>query len=373
MTTVNGTPPSTAAAPRRAPAASANRSTRSTPTPSSSCSSPSSSTRTRRALPTRRSSCPRPRSSRRAEARRAVRPGPEGPGREQGPDGGRADRPEGHLDRRRRARAAQRHRDRHEPGQQVPNPHRRRPRSSRSTTSPPSAPSPHLSGTRPPAEPSHQHHGTEHAPHAGTTRRPAPPRHGRRPTLRQEDPVLRSLFSGITGLRQHQTLMDVVVNNISNVNTAGFKSSSVVFEDTLSQMMRPPRRPTAARRRRPQPRAGRPRRPARRDQHELRQGSAQNTGKATDLMIQGDGFFVLATAASSSTPGPGLHVRQQRHAGQPRGHPGPGLDGQRRGVNRTRPSATSLIPVGHAAPADGDRHSCWSPGTSSRPGPTPTS
>ena len=75
--------------------------------------------------------------------------------------------------------------------------------------------------------------------------------------------MLRSLFSGITGLRQHQTLMDVVSNNISNVNTVGFKCSSVVFEDTLSQLVR------AAvvarqRRRRHQPGAGRPGRPARR-------------------------------------------------------------------------------------------------------------
>jgi flagellar hook protein FlgE len=50
--------------------------------------------------------------------------------------------------------------------------------------------------------------------------------------------VLRSLFSGITGLRAHQTLMDVVSNNISNVNTTGFKTSTAVFEDTLSQTMR---------------------------------------------------------------------------------------------------------------------------------------
>jgi flagellar hook protein FlgE len=47
--------------------------------------------------------------------------------------------------------------------------------------------------------------------------------------------MLRSLFSGITGLRQHQTLMDVVSNNISNVNTIGFKSSSAIFEDTLNR------------------------------------------------------------------------------------------------------------------------------------------
>jgi flagellar hook protein FlgE len=104
--------------------------------------------------------------------------------------------------------------------------------------------------------------------------------------------VLRSLFSGITGLRQHQTLMDVVGNNIANVNTTGFKSSSVVFEDTLSQMMRaasPPNGGTGGIN------------PAQVGlgvqlgaiNTNFAQGSAQNTGRATDLMIQGDGFFVL--------------------------------------------------------------------------------
>ena len=104
--------------------------------------------------------------------------------------------------------------------------------------------------------------------------------------------MLRSLFSGITGLRQHQTLMDVVGNNIANVNTVGYKSSTAVFEDTLSQMMRS---------------AGAPNNglggvnPAQVGlgaqlgaiSTNFAQGSAQNTGRATDLMIQGDGFFVL--------------------------------------------------------------------------------
>ena len=45
--------------------------------------------------------------------------------------------------------------------------------------------------------------------------------------------MLRSLFSGISGLRAHQTMMDVTGNNIANVNTAGFKASATVFEDTL--------------------------------------------------------------------------------------------------------------------------------------------
>ena len=48
--------------------------------------------------------------------------------------------------------------------------------------------------------------------------------------------MLRSLYSGISGLRSHQTMLDVTGNNIANVNTAGFKGSAVQFQDTLSQM-----------------------------------------------------------------------------------------------------------------------------------------
>ena len=104
--------------------------------------------------------------------------------------------------------------------------------------------------------------------------------------------MLRSLFSGISGLRQHQTMMDVVGNNIANVNTNGFKASSVVFEDTLSQMLRAAAAPSAA--------AGgmNPNQVGLgvqlgAVQTNFLQGSAQTTNKATDLMIQGDGFFVL--------------------------------------------------------------------------------
>jgi flagellar hook protein FlgE len=106
--------------------------------------------------------------------------------------------------------------------------------------------------------------------------------------------VLRSLFSGITGLRAHQTLMDVVSNNISNVNTTGFKSSAVVFEDTLSQTLRSAGAPATSG-------ATGGINPAQVGlgvqlgaiSTNFGQGSAQNTGKSTDLMIQGDGFFLL--------------------------------------------------------------------------------
>ena len=49
--------------------------------------------------------------------------------------------------------------------------------------------------------------------------------------------MLRSLFAGISGLRVNQTMLDVTGNNIANANTIGFKSSSTVFQDTLSQML----------------------------------------------------------------------------------------------------------------------------------------
>ncbi len=49
--------------------------------------------------------------------------------------------------------------------------------------------------------------------------------------------MMRSLFSGVAGLKTHQTKMDVIGNNIANVNTAGFKSSSVNFSDTFYQMV----------------------------------------------------------------------------------------------------------------------------------------
>jgi len=104
--------------------------------------------------------------------------------------------------------------------------------------------------------------------------------------------MLRSLFSGISGLKAHQQMMDVVSNNIANVNTIGYKSSNVVFEDTLSQLMRASASATVAT-------GGL--NPTQIGlgvelgavQTNFLQGSTQITNKPTDLMIQNDGFFVL--------------------------------------------------------------------------------
>jgi len=113
--------------------------------------------------------------------------------------------------------------------------------------------------------------------------------------------MLRSLFSGISGLRAHQQMMDVVGNNIANVNTAGYKTANVVFEDIISQQVLNPGAPV--------PVTGgnqfvRPMGGVNGGQiglgvrlaevsNNFSQGSAQITGKNTDMMIQGDGFFVV--------------------------------------------------------------------------------
>ena len=47
--------------------------------------------------------------------------------------------------------------------------------------------------------------------------------------------MMRSLFSGVAGLKVHQTRMDVIGNNIANVNTTSYKSQSMVFSDLLYQ------------------------------------------------------------------------------------------------------------------------------------------
>lgn len=115
--------------------------------------------------------------------------------------------------------------------------------------------------------------------------------------------MLRSLFAGISGLRVNQTMLDVTGNNIANANTVGFKSSSTVFQDTLSQMLTASSAPSgttgtglggtnpiqvglgvqvAA------------------TNTNFNQGSNQTTGRPTDLMINGDGMFVVMRGNEST-------------------------------------------------------------------------
>jgi flagellar hook protein FlgE len=109
--------------------------------------------------------------------------------------------------------------------------------------------------------------------------------------------MIRSMFSAISGLRSHRTMLDVVGNNIANVNTSGFKSSTVVFQDILSQTIQGAG-------------AGAPSadiggtNPSQiglgvtigRISTNYSQGALQRTDRDMDFAIRGDGFFTIENA-----------------------------------------------------------------------------
>ena len=104
--------------------------------------------------------------------------------------------------------------------------------------------------------------------------------------------MMRSMFSGVSGLRSHQTMMDVVGNNVANVNTPGYKASQVTFQETLSQTVR-----GAA------PGSGvvggtnpiqiGPGTQVATVDGIFTHGAVPTTGRNTDLMIQGEGYCIV--------------------------------------------------------------------------------
>ncbi|GAF26491.1 flagellar basal body rod protein [Moorella thermoacetica Y72] len=113
--------------------------------------------------------------------------------------------------------------------------------------------------------------------------------------------MMRSLYSGVSGLRTHQTRMDVIGDNIANVNTVGFKRSAVTFKDVFYQTLRGGSAGNSG---------GTGMGGTNPQQIGLgvtlgsidvvhTQGAAASTGNGTDLMIQGDGFFVVKDSAGN--------------------------------------------------------------------------
>lgn len=114
--------------------------------------------------------------------------------------------------------------------------------------------------------------------------------------------MMRSLFAAVSGLRNHQTRMDVIGNNIANVNTTAFKASRVTFEESLSQLLGSASRPAGGA-------AG-----ATGGTNPLQvglgmsissidqvftQGNLEATGRNTDLAIQGPSFFVVSDGSQN--------------------------------------------------------------------------
>lgn len=105
--------------------------------------------------------------------------------------------------------------------------------------------------------------------------------------------MMRSLFSGVSGLKNHQTRMDVVGNNISNVNTTGFKSSRATFSDMLSQTLTGAAAPTDNLGGTNPKQIGLGSSVSSIDLL-FTNGSVQSTGKNTDLALSGNGLFVVS-------------------------------------------------------------------------------
>ncbi|MDR3342493.1 MAG: flagellar hook protein FlgE [Treponema sp.] len=110
--------------------------------------------------------------------------------------------------------------------------------------------------------------------------------------------MMRSLFSGVSGLQNHQTRMDVIGNNIANINTMGFKKGRVNFQDLLYQQLQGASRPTEEVGGVNPKEVGLGMSIAAIDTVHG-QGSLQSTGVGTDLAIQGTGFFILKDGGNS--------------------------------------------------------------------------
>jgi len=101
-----------------------------------------------------------------------------------------------------------------------------------------------------------------------------------------------ALFSGVSGLRAHQQMLDVAGNNLANVNTTAFKASRLSFSDLLSQTLRDAGQPTQQVGGTNPVQVGSGVQVAAIDRN-MGQGSLDNTGQPLDMAIEGSGFFVL--------------------------------------------------------------------------------
>ncbi len=104
--------------------------------------------------------------------------------------------------------------------------------------------------------------------------------------------LLNSLFSGISGLRNHQAMMDVIGNNIANANTIGYKGSRITFSDTINQFVKAGANPTETSGGTNSFQVGLGIKTNSIDRN-WAQGTFERTGITTDLALQGPGLFVL--------------------------------------------------------------------------------
>ncbi|HEU4964537.1 MAG TPA: flagellar basal body rod protein FlgG [Bacilli bacterium] len=112
--------------------------------------------------------------------------------------------------------------------------------------------------------------------------------------------MLRSLYSGISGMRGFQTKLDTIGNNIANVNTAGFKAGRVMFKDIMSQTMQGAGAPANGLGGTNAMQVGLGSTISAIDTL-MNDGSAQMTNRSLDFAIQGNGFFTVMNEDSGET------------------------------------------------------------------------
>ncbi|MGX1982754.1 flagellar hook protein FlgE [Thermolongibacillus altinsuensis] len=113
--------------------------------------------------------------------------------------------------------------------------------------------------------------------------------------------MLRSMYSGIGGMKNFQVKLDVIGNNIANVNTYGFKKGRVIFQDLFNQTISGASAPSQGRGGTNPRQVGLGSQLAAIDTIHT-QGSLQTTGRILDLSISGDGFFQVAESNNPASP-----------------------------------------------------------------------
>ena len=113
--------------------------------------------------------------------------------------------------------------------------------------------------------------------------------------------MMRGMYAAISGLAVHQTMLDVTANNLSNLDTIGYKAQRTTFTDQLAQQLRAPTGSTQT---------GGGSNPVQVGlgvqlgsiDNMMGQGSMQTTGNVLDIAIQGDGFFQVGNGNAGANP-----------------------------------------------------------------------
>lgn len=110
--------------------------------------------------------------------------------------------------------------------------------------------------------------------------------------------MLRSMYSGISGMKSNQTKLDVIGNNIANVSTTGFKASSARFTDMIYQSSKSATAPTSTKGGTNAAQVGLGAQIASINKV-VSQGNALSTGRSLDACVDGDGYFIVAGGSTS--------------------------------------------------------------------------